>query len=94
MNSDPKNSWGSLEGELVVLDLSSPYVYLGRLVSDRGDCLVLEDVDAHDLRDTATSREKYVLDCRMHGIHANRRKVWVRKSDVVAVSRLDDVLVD
>jgi hypothetical protein len=81
-----------LFGELVVIDLSSPFVYLGRLVETQGDYLLLADADAHDLRDTATSREKYVLAARGHGINANRRWVWVSRREIVGISRLDDVV--
>lgn len=81
-----------LFGELVVIDMSSPYVYLGRLVEAQGELLLLADADAHDLRDTATTREKYVLAARGHGINPNRRWVWVSRLEVVGISRLDDVV--
>lgn len=81
-----------LFGELVVLDLGSPFVYLGRLVELQGDYLVLAEADAHDLRVSATTREKYVLAARHHGVNANRRWVWVSQRDVVGISRLADVV--
>ena len=83
-----------LVGQLVVLDLASPFVYLGRLVRENSDYLVLDDVDAHDLRDTATTREKYIRDTRLHGISPNRRRAWVNRREVVAISRWEDVLTD
>ena len=79
---------------MVVLDLSSSFVYVGRLVEQQGEFLVLRDADAHDLRDTQTTREKYVLACRGHGINANRLWVWVRLREVVGISRLEDVLLE
>ena len=57
-----------------------------------GGWLVLRDADVHDLRDTATSRETYLVNSRLHGVHANRRSAWVRLAEVVCISRLDDVL--
>jgi hypothetical protein len=81
-----------LFGEVIVVDLSSPYVYLGRLVEAQGDYLLLADADAHDLRDTATTREKYILDARSHGVNANRRWVWVNRREIVGISQLDDVV--
>ncbi|HWB08369.1 MAG TPA: hypothetical protein VG826_04060 [Pirellulales bacterium] len=81
-----------LFGEVIVVDLSSPYVYLGRLVEAQGDYLLLADADAHDLRDTATSREKYILDARSHGLNANRRWVWVSRREIVGISRLEDIV--
>lgn len=82
-----------LVGQMIVLDMSSPFVVLGRLSGVSGDALVLEEADAHDLRDTTSTREKYVLDSRMHGVHPNRKRIWVRRQEVVAVSRLEDVLL-
>jgi hypothetical protein len=81
-------------GQVVVLDLASPWVYVGRLAEEHAEYLVLEDADAHDLRDTSTSRDKYVLDCRQHGVTPNRRRVWINRRDLVGISRLDDVLLD
>ncbi|MHB1037068.1 MAG: hypothetical protein ACYC35_20605 [Pirellulales bacterium] len=83
----------SLRGQEVVLDLSSPFVYLGRLVEAGEAFLVLEDADAHDLRDASVGRERYVLDARMHGINPNRRRTWVSLREIVGVSRLEDVLI-
>jgi hypothetical protein len=82
----------NLLGEVIVIDLSSPYVYLGRLVETRGDYLLLADADAHDLRDAVTTREKYILDACSHGVNANRRWVWVSRREIVGISRLDDVV--
>lgn len=83
-----------LFNELVVLDLSSPFVVLGRLVERQGEFLLLQEADIHDLRDTQTTREKYVLAARGHGISPNRRWTWVSLREVVAISRLDDVIAE
>jgi len=94
MANPAPSQWSEFVGHKVVLDMCSPYVILGQLTAARADCLVLADVDIHDLRDTTTTREKYVLDSRMHGIRANRRHAMVRLADVVSISRLEDVIVD
>lgn len=86
--------WSGLMGQVVVIDLASPFVYLGRLVDASEHFLVLEEADAHDLRDTSTTRERYVLQSRLHGIRANRQQVWIRMGEVVGISRLDDVIID
>jgi hypothetical protein len=82
----------TLAGENVVIDVSSLYVYLGRLVGGDQHFLTLADADVHDLRETSTSREKYVLDSLRHGIRVNRKQVHVRCAEVVSVSRLTDVV--
>jgi len=86
--------WEALQGQEIVLDLASPYVVIGRLVKAGGSVLELEHADVHDLRDTQTTREKYVLDCRLHGVRANRDRAWINLREVVGISRLADVLVD
>jgi hypothetical protein len=83
----------ALVGRAVVLDLASRYVCIGTLSSKDSHFLVLEDADMHDLRDTSTTREVYVLDSKRHGINANRRQVCVRREEVVGISALDDVMI-
>ena len=89
-----ENSSTALLGQMIVLDLHSPYVYLGRLEEVIPGFLILIDADAHDLRDTATTRDRYVRERCELGVNANRRRVWVRLDEVVGISRLDDVVID
>jgi hypothetical protein len=80
-----------LRGEIVVVDLTSPFVGIGRLERVAGPFLVLREADLHDLRDTQSSREHYVLDARRLGPSVNRVEVWIRLAEVAAVARLRDV---
>src|SRR5262245_46856575 len=80
--------WHAFIGQSVVIDMAAPYVYVGRLVGERSGYLDLEDADAHDLRDTTTTRERYILDCREHGVRPNRRRVLVDAKQMVAISLL------
>jgi hypothetical protein len=86
---------GNLIAELmnrqVVLDVSSLYVYAGKLVGEDERYFILEDADVHDLRDTITNRELYVVELKKLGIHANRKRVLVRRDEVISLSALDDV---
>jgi len=82
-----------LIGREIVIDVVSPFVYLGKLVAYDAKYVVLEQADVHDLRDTATTRELYVIDSRRLGIRANRERVLVRVGEIVSVSALDDVIV-
>jgi hypothetical protein len=83
-----------LIGELVVIDLRSPYVCLGTLLAIDEHFLELKNADLHDLRDTDTSRENYVAASVATGIKRNRKRVMVFRTDVVAVARLEDVVDD
>ena len=82
-----------LIGDRVIIDASSRYVFLGQLQEQTALFVILVEADAHDLRDTSTTRDSYVLDARRHGITANRREVWVRIDEIVAIARLSDVVV-
>ena len=69
----------SLIGQVVVLDLESPYVVMGTFRGTEGPYCILEDADMHDLRNTATTRDLYVLDAKRHGVNCNRRPVSCRR---------------
>ena len=79
-------------GQDVVIDVESQYVFLGRLTELQDGWLTLRQADVHDLRDSKTTRELYVLDSRTDGIRVNRRKVVLPTDQVVSVSLLEDVI--
>lgn len=75
----------------VVLDLVSPYVCLGKLVRYDEHFLELKGADLHDLRDTDTTREVYVAESVATGIKRNRKRVLIRRTEVIAIAKLEDV---
>ena len=79
-------------GEKVVVDLRSAFVCLGTLVRADEHFLELRNADLHDLRDTDTTRELYVAESRATGVKRNRKRVLLVRGEVIAVSRLDDVV--
>ncbi len=79
-------------GQTVVVDLSSPFVCLGRLVRVEAACVELSGADLHDLRDTDTSRENYVAAALATGIKRNRKRVVLMRSEIVAVALVRDVV--
>jgi len=79
-------------GEVVVIDLGNPFVCLGTMSRVDDDFIEMKNADLHDLRDTDTSRENYVAASQATGVKRNRRRVLIARRDVVAVSRLDDVV--
>jgi hypothetical protein len=83
---------GEFVGQPVVVDLRSPFVCLGVLHGVDELHLDLRGADLHDLRDTQTTRENYIAESRITGIKRNRKRVLVVRSEVVAVSLLDDVV--
>jgi len=79
-------------GQVVVVDVVGPYVFLGTLAGSDHKYLILTDADAHDLRDTTTTRDLYTLDARRHGINPNRRRVLIDRTQIVSVALLADVV--
>jgi hypothetical protein len=90
--SEP-DAMARLVGSMVVLDTSTPYVYLGRLKEWQEHYLVLTDVDVHDTSEGHSGKDLYVLEARRNGVQKNRNEVTVRRSLVVSVSKLDDVVL-
>lgn len=84
----------SFIGQKIVIDLKSSYVCLGTLQRLDDHFLEIRNADMHDLRDTQTTRENYVVDSKITGIKRNRKSVLVVRTEVVAISRLEDVVVD
>jgi hypothetical protein len=81
-----------LVGQRVVLDMRERFVCLGQLLRFDETFLELRNADLHDLRDTDTTRENYVAASRATGIKRNHKRVLVVRADVIAISRLDDVV--
>ena len=79
-------------GQDVVIDVEAQYVFLGRLAALQPGWLTLKHADVHDLRDSKTTRELYVLDSHTDGIRVNRKKVVVPTEQVVGISLLADVI--
>ena len=78
--------------EIVVVDTGAPVVYIGTLTAVEHGALVLEDVDVHDMADTNTTKEMYILEARKYGVKKNRRSTHVRLDQVVGISKLDDII--
>ncbi len=81
-----------LIGEIVVIDLRSAFVCMGKLTMVTPDYLELRNADLHDLRDTETTRENYVAASAATGIKRNRKKLLLMRAEIVAIARLSDVV--
>jgi len=83
-----------LIGEKVVIDFRSSFVCLGTLLRVDEVFLELKNADLHDLRDTQTTRENYIVASKMTGIKRNRKRVLIVRSDMVAIGKFDDIVTD
>ncbi len=90
---EPSPLLAALIGHVVVVDLKSTFVCLGTLVSCDQQFLELRDVDLHDFRDSAATREVYVYDSARLGIRRNRQRVLVRQDEVLSISRFADIAI-
>ncbi len=88
---EPDSLLDPLFGQIVVLDLQSPYVCIGTLVAADSLYFKVLDADFHDFRDSAATREIYVYDSVRLGIRRNRTEVLVRRSEVVAITRFSSI---
>ncbi len=85
-------AWRKFVGKVVVVDTNSSYVYLGTLTKVTDHFVLLAEVDAHDRHETPSTKERYILDSKRHGVRANRKEVSIRKEMVISLSLLDDVV--
>lgn len=76
----------------VVIDLRSEYVCMGTLKAVDQYFLDLKNADFHDLRDSDTNRENYVAATVRVGIKRNRKRILIRRDEVVAISLLEEVV--
>jgi small nuclear ribonucleoprotein (snRNP)-like protein len=76
----------------IVIDLKSEYVCLGTLKVIDPQFLELKNADLHDLRDTDTTRENYVAASVRTGIKRNRKRLLIRRDEIVAIAKLEDVV--
>jgi hypothetical protein len=81
-----------LIGSTIVIDVAAPFVYVGTLRTANEMFLSLKDADVHDLRDSDTTRELYILSSARDGVRRNRREVSVRWEAVLSISKLQDVV--
>jgi len=84
--------WELLVGKTVVVDTDSRFVYLGRLDRVEPEFVVMKDVDVHDRRESPSTKEQYIMDTKKFGVKPNRKEVSVRKTMVISISTLDDIL--
>lgn len=80
-------------GKIVVLDTRSDFLYLGRLEAIGSHILTLMDVDVHNLSDSRTTRDLYILQSLEHGVRRNRKQADVFIREIVSISLLEDAVV-
>jgi len=89
---EEQNEIKDLIGKMIVLDMKCSLIYLGRLEEWGPHFVTLSNVDVHDVSQGSSNKDVYAITARKHGIQVNRRRVIVRKDEVVSLSDLADVI--
>lgn len=87
------DAWKEWIGQVVVVDTSSTFVYIGTLARVLEHFVEMKDADAHDRGEGLSTKEQYVMEAKRYGVKPNRREVSIRKTAIVSLSKLDDVLL-
>ncbi len=76
----------------VVIDTSTSWIYIGKLVKEDDSYIYLEDADAFDISETSLSKQEYLLMVKKDGVVPNRKSVKILKSKVVAITFFEDII--
>jgi hypothetical protein len=87
----PDDPLAGFVGQVVILDTQGPLMYIGTLENVGQTAIVLQMADVHDIRDSRTSKDLYLVETRDLGVHVNREKVVVMREQVASISLLADV---
>ena len=90
--ADEQAALKHLLGQKVIIDTPWPLLYIGLLEEWGEHFVTLADVDVHDISQGTSSKDTYANVARKHGVQLNRRKAIIRKSQVVSLSALEDVI--
>ena len=78
--------------QYIVVDTSSDFIFIGKLMEIDEYFVTLVDADVHDRRESPSMNEKYIMDSKTYGVRCNRRRVHIRLDTVISISVLEDVI--
>lgn len=85
----------NLEGfknKLSIIDTDSSYIYIGHIIGDDKECIVMQNADIHDIKMGSSTKEQYVIMVKKIGIKPNRKKVHILKDKIISISLIEDVI--
>ena len=98
----PRGSKNTVQGRIkdflayrdrpIVVDTSSDFLYIGKLLDVSDYFIRLADADVHDRKESLSMNEKYIIDAKKYGIRCNRKIVLIRLEKVISFSLLEDVV--
>lgn len=90
---DEAQDVADMVGQAVVVDTRSMLIHIGTLTRWGEAFVELSDCDVHDVQEDRSTKELYAMESARDGVRQNRRRVLIRKEEVVSVSSLADVIV-
>ncbi len=78
--------------KISIVDTDSSYIYIGKIKTIENDYIIMEDVDVHDVKSGASTKEQYILTVKKIGVKPTRSRVYILKEKVVSISFLDDII--
>lgn len=82
-----------LIGKDVVVDTRSTLVYVGALERWGDGFVELAGCDVHDTQEGRSTKEVYAMEAARNGVQRNRKRVLIRRAEVMSVSALEDVIL-
>lgn len=79
-------------GHVVVCDIGEGFTVLGTITNIAPTFIEFSDVDFHNQHEANSSRDVYTLECKQIGVRPNRKKLFVPRDRLIALSKLDDVV--
>jgi hypothetical protein len=90
--SNLEHELAPLIGEQVIIDVKGSYIYLGTLAKVGREVIVLRDADVHYCGDSQTTTELYAMEAKKNGLRVNRQTVYLVRSEVLSLARVEDIV--
>ena len=76
----------------VVVDTSTPFIYIGTLSHIGNSFITLKDVDVRHVDGGGAGKERYILSAKKFGIKRNRFSTKIRIDVMTSISNLEDIV--
>ena len=86
------DNWlNQFKGQEVIIEIGDGFTVFGTLSDYTPTALIIEKADLHDQKEANSSRDIYALETSDLGIRVNRKRVFIPRERLIALSLLSDV---
>lgn len=78
--------------KLSIVDTDSSYIYIGYIIGNEEEYVVMKDVDVHDIKAGSSTKEQYIITAKKIGTKPNRKKVYILKDKIISISLIEDII--